>query len=50
MIHIRNNFPKDYNVILDGLENHVTMTGDEALTIDMIHEKLNHRGEKLKVK
>ena len=50
MIHVLNNFPKEYDVILDGHENCLTATGDNALTIDSIREKLNHRYEKIKSK
>ena len=50
MIHVLNNLPKEYNLILNGLENHLTATGENALTIDSIHEKLNHRYEKIKSK
>ena len=50
MIHILNNLPKEYDVILDGLENHLTATGENALGIDTIREKLNHRYEKIKAK
>ena len=48
MIHILNNLPKEDNVILDELENYLMATGENALTIDSIHEKLNHRCEKIK--
>ena len=50
MINILNNLPKDYNVILDGLENFLTETVDDVLTINMIHKKLNHWYKKLKQK
>ena len=50
MVHVLNNLPVEYDVILDRLENHLTSTGDDALTIDSIHEKLNHRYEKMKSK
>ena len=50
MIHVLNNLPKEYNVILDGLENHLTATGENALTIDSICKKLNHRYKKIKSK
>ena len=49
MINILNNLPKDYHVILDGLEDYLTMTGDNALTIDVICKKLNHWYKKLKI-
>ena len=48
MIHIFNNFPKDYNVILDELESCLMAAGENMLTIDVIHEKLNHRKSKKK--
>ena len=47
MIHILNNLPKDYNMILDGLENRLTATGDNMLTIDLIKTK---KKKKLKKK
>ena len=43
MIHILNNLPEEYDVILDGLENCLMATGENALTIDSIRKKLNHR-------
>ena len=42
MIHVLNNFPKDYDVILNGLEICLTVTENDALTIDVICKKLNH--------
>ena len=50
MIHVLNNLPKEYNVILDGLENHLKATGDDALTIDSICKKLNLRYKQIKSK
>ena len=50
MIHISNNMPKDYDVILNGLEYHIMATGDDVLTIDGICKKLNHRYEQIKSK
>ena len=38
MIHILNNLPEEYYVILDGLENRLTASGDDALTIEVIHK------------
>ena len=49
MIHALNNLPKDYDVIL-GLENCNMVTGDNILTIDVIHEKLNHQYKQIKNK
>ena len=48
MLHVLNTLPKEYDVILDGLENHFKATGDDALTIDSIHKNLNHRYKKIK--
>ena len=50
MIHVLNNLPEEYDVILDGLENRLTATGENALTIDLIRKKLNKRYEKIKSK
>ena len=50
MIHVLNNLPEEYNVILDGLKNRLMATGENALTIDLICEKLNHRYKKSKVR
>ena len=50
MIYVLNNLPKEYYAILDGLENHLTMTGDDVLTINLICERMNHRYKKLKEK
>ena len=33
MIHVQNNIPKQYSVILDGFENHITISGDDTLMI-----------------
>ena len=38
MIHIHNNFPKEYDVILDGLENHLMARGNDALMIEVIRK------------
>ena len=50
MIHIVNDLPEEYDVILDGLENHLTTPGDDALNIDSIHKKMNQRYKKIKAK
>ena len=36
MIHVLNNLSKEYDVILDGLEKHLTVSGDNVLTIEVI--------------
>ena len=50
VVHVLNNLPKEYNVILDGLENHLKSYKDDALTIEVIHKKLNNWYEKIKNK
>ena len=50
MIHVLNNLPEEYDVILDGLENRLMATRENALMIDSICEKLNHSYEKVKSK
>jgi len=48
MVHIINNLPKEYDVVLDGLENRLDATGATALTLEEIREKLCHRYERIK--
>ena len=36
MIHILNNYPEEYDMILDGLENCLMTTGEDGLTINVI--------------
>ena len=50
MIHVLNNLLKECDVILNGLQNHLIVTGDDALTIDSVCKKLNHRYKKIKNK
>ena len=50
MIHVLNDLPKDFNVILDDLENCLTLSSVGALMIEVIREKLNHRCKKIKNK
>ena len=42
MIQIVNNFPKEHNLILDDLKNHLMSDVPDALTIKVICENLNH--------
>ena len=46
-MHVLSSFPKEYDVILDGLENHCTLSGDDGLMIKVIRE-LNHRYDQIK--
>ena len=50
MIHILNNFSKEYHVLLDGLENHLKGTGENDLAIDSICIKLELRCNKIENK
>ena len=36
MIHVLNNLPKEYDVIIDGLKNCLMVSTNDALTIDVI--------------
>ena len=47
MIHVLNNLPKEYDVILDGLENYLTSSSEDALTIEALCEKLCHWHKKI---
>ena len=49
-IHILTKLSKNYDVILDGLENRLAATGDDVLNIAMIFKKLNHPYKKIKNK
>ena len=49
IIHFLNDLPKKYDVILDGLENCLTSSGDDALMIQVIREKLNNRYKKIRI-
>ena len=49
MIHDLNNLPKEYDVILNGLENRLMATEDDALMID-VSKKLNRWYQKYKNK
>ena len=41
IVNILNNLPSKYDVVLDGLESRLTKTGQDALTIEYIQDKLN---------
>ena len=43
VVCVLNNLPEEYDMILDGLENHLTSKSDDALTIKVIREKMNHQ-------
>ena len=38
MINVLNNLHKEYDVILNDLENHLTASRDDVLTIEVIHK------------
>ena len=50
LLHILNNLPKEYDVVLDGLESQLDETGDKALTLVMVCEKLSERYARIKKK
>ncbi len=45
MIHVLNNLPEEYDVVLDSLETHLVSTGEDRLTLESLREKLNSRFE-----
>ena len=49
MIHILNNLPEEYGVILDGLESRLIIPDSDPnkLTIENIRDKLNNRFERI---
>jgi len=49
MVKVLNNLPSEYDVILDGLENRLTLDQSDpnTLTIENIREKLNNRYERI---
>ena len=52
MIHVLNNLLEKYDVILERLENCLTSSGDDALTKEVIRQKINHgcQNKNLKMK
>ena len=48
MVKILNNLPSEYDVILDGLESRLNKSGDDALTLEDIREKLGTRYARIK--
>ena len=50
MINVLNNLPEEYDVILNGLENHLTLSCPNVLTIKVIYKNTNHWYEKNKGK
>ena len=49
MIHVLNNLPVEYDVILDGMESRLMLPNGDSnkLTIEDIRSKLNHRFERM---
>ena len=50
LIHILNNLPKEYNVFFGCAGESCHKSGNDALTIEVIREKLNHRYKRIKNK
>ena len=50
MIHVLNNLPEKYDVVLDSLETHLLSTGEDKLTFEALQEKLNSRFERISSK
>ena len=47
MIHVLNNLPEKYDVILNRLQNCLMENRDNALTIDIIRKKINRLYKKI---
>eukprot|EP01083_Nonionella_stella_P214315 772272_1 len=49
MIHVLNNLPELYDVVLDGMENRLMLADGDAnkLTIEDVRDKLNNRFERI---
>ena len=43
LLHTLNNLQKDYDVVLNGLESQLDETGDKALTLEMVRDKLSEQ-------
>ena len=46
MTHVLNNLPEEYDMNLNGLENHLMSSGADMLTIEVINKELSHQYEK----
>ena len=47
MVKVINNLPEEYDVVVDGLENKLSLSGDEALTVEKMKDKLNDRYQRI---
>ncbi len=47
MIHILNNLPEEYDVVLDSFETCLVSTGEARLTLESLREKSNSRFERI---
>ncbi len=47
MIHVLNNLPEEYDVVMDSLKNRLVSTGEDRLTLESLREKLNSRFERI---
>ena len=50
IINALNYLHEEYDVILGGIKNHLTFSGDYTLTNEVVRDKLNHRYEKIRIK
>ena len=47
MVKVINNLPEEYDVVVDGLENKLSLSGDESLTVEKMRDKLNDRYQRI---
>jgi hypothetical protein len=47
MVKVINNLPEEHDVVVDGLENKLSSSGDKALTVEKMKDKLNDRYQRI---
>ena len=50
IIHVLNNLPEEYNVVLDRLDSHLVSINEDKLTLEALWEELNSRFEQISSK
>ena len=50
IIHMLNNLPEEYNVVLDRLDSHLVSINEDKLTLEALWEELNSRFEQISSK
>ncbi len=50
MIHVLNNLLQEYDVVLNSLETHLVLTGEDRLTLASLREKSNSKFDRINLK